>query len=118
MTITQDTVFYTCIFLLPGYLIKSIIDLLVPARRHNDTKYFFTCLSYSIVNCAVCSWAYQLVPHASEIGSSAYWIRILGITILGSGFISLMASIVIQKKWITLILNKLHINNIGITPTA
>lgn len=36
-----DTVFYTCIFLLPGFIIKSIIDSLSPPAKHNDTKYFF-----------------------------------------------------------------------------
>ena len=42
----------------------------------------------------------------------------LGITILGAVFVSLLSSIVIQKNWLTSILNTLHINNIDVTPTA
>ena len=41
MTIDSfEVVFYTCIFLLPGFIIKSIMDTLVPPIKHNDTKYF------------------------------------------------------------------------------
>jgi len=58
---TFDVVLYTAIFLLPGYIIKSTFDIFIPPPKHNDTKYFFTCLLYSIINFAVWSWAYILV---------------------------------------------------------
>ena len=39
MTIaSMEVVFYTCISLLPGFIIKSV---LVPPAKHNGSKYFF-----------------------------------------------------------------------------
>ena len=61
MTIdSMEVVFYTCIFLLPGFIIKSVMDTLVPPAKHNDSKYFFSCLLYSIVNCA--NWVDNMQP--------------------------------------------------------
>lgn len=56
MTIDSfEVVFYTCIFLLPGFIIKSIMDTLVPPIKHNDTKYFFLvcCIALLIVQFGV-----------------------------------------------------------------
>ena len=56
-----ETIVYTCIFLLPGFLIKEVIDSIVPPKFHNDVKFFFTCIIYSILNLALWAWLDKIV---------------------------------------------------------
>lgn len=113
-----DVVFYTCIFLLPGFIIKSIIDTLIPPKRYNDAKYFFGCLLYSIVNCAIWSWAYIWASKISTKHPTAYWLLILAITVIGATSLALLIGIVKQKGWIEIFFLKLKVNKIHPVPTA
>ena len=62
MTIDSlDAVFITAIFILPGFLISSIIDAITPPRKEPEGVYFVRCLVYSIINCAVWSWLYSII---------------------------------------------------------
>ena len=62
MTIENlNVVFYTCIFLVPGYIIKSILSRVIPSQKQNEQRYFFSYLLYSIVTVAIFSGFYQLV---------------------------------------------------------
>lgn len=56
-----ETIVYTCIFLLPGFLIKEVIDSIVPPKFYNDVKFFFTCIIYSIFNLALWAWLDKIV---------------------------------------------------------
>lgn len=121
LTMTIDSievVFYTCVFLLPGFIIKSIMDTLVPPPRHNDAKYFFSCLFYSIVNCAVWSWAYISINTLSENHPIIYWLLILTITVLGSSLVAILISVIKQKGIIEWIFSRIKISKIHPVPTA
>lgn len=119
MTIDSfEVVFYTCIFLLPGFIIKGVMDTLVPPIKHNDTKYFFSCLLYSIVNCAVWSWVYLLLYEISEEHPIIYWILLLTITVVGATLLAVFIGIIKQKGFIELLFSKMRINKIHPVPTA
>ncbi|WP_434311600.1 DUF6338 family protein [Hominifimenecus sp. rT4P-3] len=119
MTIESlNVVFYTCIFLLPGFIIKSVMDTLVPPAKHNDTKYFFSCLLYSIVNCAIWSWAYILLGENFEEQLIKYWVLLLVITVVGATLIAILIGSVKQKGIIEWLFSKLRINKIHPIPTA
>ncbi len=119
MTIDSfEVVFYTCIFLLPGFIIKSVMDTLVPPTKHNDTKYFFSCLLYSIVDCAVWSWVYLLLNKISEEHPIIYWILLLIITVVGATLLAVFIGIIKQKGFIELLFSKMRINKIHPVPTA
>ena len=119
MTIDSfEVVFYTCIFLLPGFIIKSIMDTLVPPIKHNDTKYFFSCLLYSVVNCAVWSWAYLLLNKISEEHPTIYWISLLAITVVGATLLAIFIGVVKQKGFIEWLFAKMRVNKIHPVPTA
>ena len=92
-----DAVFYTCIFLIPGYIIKSILDIMVPPVRHNDTKFFLSCLCYSILNCAAWSWAYILVSAVANTHPVKYWFLLLTVTVIGAFVIAFIFGIFRQK---------------------
>ena len=56
-----DIVFYTAIFILPGFVICSIIELTNPPPKYYESKYFLRCFMFSIINCALLSWAYYFI---------------------------------------------------------
>lgn len=51
-----ETIVYTCIFLLPGFIIKELIDSIVPPKGYNEIKFIFICIIYSIINLALWIW--------------------------------------------------------------
>lgn len=113
-----DAVVYTCIFLLPGFIIKSVIDTLIPSEKSNDIKYFFSCLSYSIINCAIWSWIYILITKLQTGHSVVYWLLFLIVTIVGAVILALSIGIIKQKKLINLLFFKFKINKKQPEPTA
>ena len=119
MTIDSfEVLFYTCIFLLPGFIIKSIMDTLVLPVKHNDTKYFFSCLLYSVVNCAVWSWAYLLLNKISEEHPTIYWISLLATTVVGATLLAILIGVVKQKGFIEWLFAKMRVNKNHSVPTA
>lgn len=112
-----DVVFYTAIFVLPGFIINSIIDATNPPKKHNDGIFFLKCLLYSIISCACLSWAYKIV--ISNIKNEvAYWMLLLTVTAVGSTIIALAAAIIKQKQIIFIVMNKFGIRTIHPTPSA
>lgn len=119
MTIDSlEVVFYTCVFLLPGFIIKSVIDTLVPPIKHNDSKYFFSCLLYSIVNCAIWSWMYLLLNRISYNRPIIYWISLLVVTVVGATLVAFIIGVAKQKGIIEWVFKKIGINKIHPAPTA
>jgi hypothetical protein len=113
-----DIVFYTAIFVLPGFIINGIIDTLNPPKKIGDSHFFLSCLAYSLVNCAVCSWAYILIKPFAEGNSVVYWILFLGITLIGAIAISILIGMIKQWRIISRIANRLHVKLLDPTPTA
>jgi len=119
MTIDSlDVVFYTAIFIAPGFIVKSIIDTLNPPKKTNDVVFFLSCFAYSLVNCALCSWAYILIKPFAEDRVTIYWIAFLGITLLVSVFLAIFIGFLKQRRIIHKIADKLDIRTIDPTPTA
>ena len=119
MTIDSlEVVFYTCVFLLPGFIIKSVIDTLVPPIKHYDSKYFFSCLLYSIVNCAIWSWMYLLLNRISYNRPIIYWISLLVVTVVDATLVAFIIGVAKQKGIIEWVFKKIGINKIHPAPTA
>ena len=51
-----ETIVYTCVFLLPGFIINELVDSIVPPKAFKELKFFFSCIIYSIINLAVWIW--------------------------------------------------------------
>lgn len=113
-----NVVFYTGIFLLPGYIIKSILDCIIPPRRHNDATFYLFCFFFSVLNCAVWSWAYVLVLTKISAQSIWHWILLLLITLIGSAIFGTVIGYILQKGWIMNFLSKLELKPIHPCPTA
>lgn len=119
MTVASfDIVFYTAIFILPGFIINSIIDTTNPPKKHNDGIFFLKCMGYSIVSCAIWSWLYKIVIMCKCISTIMHWILLITISIIGSFLIGLVFAIIKQKQVLERILWEFGVNTIHSTPTA
>jgi len=113
-----DAVFYTAIFIMPGFLVKNIVDTLNPSKKTNDSVFFVSCLAYSLVNIALCSWAYVLIRPLAEDKIVIYWTALLGITLFISTIFAIFIGLLKQRRIIYAIADKLGIKLIDPTPTA
>ena len=117
-TLSLESVFYTCIFLLPGFIIKSILNLFVREYDQGEIRYFLSCLSFSIVNWAVWSWGYLLVISSFKFDIVEYYLALVFITVIGSFLLGVVLGVVRQKKLIQIILESLGIHTMDPDPTA
>lgn len=51
-----ETIVYTCVFILPGFIITELIDSIVPPKSFRELKFIFSCIIYSIINLALWIW--------------------------------------------------------------
>lgn len=56
-----ESICYSCIFLIPGFIINEIMDSIMPPKKYKEIKYFFSCVVYSIVNLALWCWLYIFI---------------------------------------------------------
>ena len=119
MTIdSKDTLFYTAVFLLPGFIINSIIDQTNPPKKHNDAIFFLKCVALSIVNCAVWSWLYLIIIECRNMHTVLRWVLLTGISILGSTIIGVVLAVIKQHQLIDRLLLRFKVKTIHNTPTA
>jgi hypothetical protein len=113
-----DVVFYTATFILPGFIIKNVVDVLNPPKKTNDGAFFLACLAYSLINCAIWSWAYILIRPLAGEKNVLFWLVALSITIFGAILLSLIVALLKQWRIVYIVADKLNIKMIDPTPTA
>lgn len=114
-----DVVFYTCTFLLPGFIINSVVNSLVPKTRLDDVRYPLSCLLYSIINCALCSWFYvALTKNISSRNPVLYWFLMVIGTIIVALIVAFVIGFTQQKGVIEHIFSRVGINKVHPIPTA
>lgn len=113
-----DAVFYTALFILPGYVITSIVNAFNPQGRLNESKYFLKCLLYSLVNLGVWCWAYNIVLNNTASKSSLRWLLLTAITLLGAALLGFLIGVIKQKTLLSKLLNRLGISTIHPTVLA
>lgn len=113
-----DIVFYTAIFVLPGFVVCSIIDSINPPKKHSEATFLLRYIGFSLVNCAAWCWLYKIVIECSNISSLYRWLLLFAISLVGSVLVGLLIAIFKQHQVIDRILNKLKIKTIHTIPTA
>lgn len=113
-----DVVFYTAIFIMPGFVVNGVINKMNPPRKYNESYFFLKCIGYSIVSCAIWSWLYQLVIQCDELDSGLRWVLLVAISLIGSTLVGVCISIFMQKELIDKILIKLKLRTVHGTLTA
>ena len=119
MTIDSfDIVFYTAIFVLPGFIINSIIDAMNPPKKHNDGIYLLKCIGLSLVSCGVWCWLYKIILECDRLSTLWHWILLVLTSVVGSALLGFVIALIKQSQCISWILSKLKINIMHATPTA
>lgn len=114
----MDTLFYTTVFLLPGFVIGSIIDKTNPPQKYHEGSFFLRCLGWSIINCACWSWIYLSIIHGKIENTTLYWALLVLVTILGAVIIALLVAVTKQKNLVGKAFNMVNIDTIHSIPTA
>lgn len=119
MTIDSfDIVFYTAIFVLPGFIINSIIDTMNPPKKHTDGIYLLKCIGLSLVSCGVWCWLYKIILDCDKLSMLWHWVLLALTSVIGSALLGIIIAIIKQFQCIDRILSKLNVNTIHTTPTA
>ena len=111
-----DTVFYTAIFLLPGFLIVNIIDSTNPPRKQSEFAYILKYLSYSLISCALCTPLYSVIFNIKC--KFLYWLLFVGATILIAFVVGVTFSYIKHNEVINKLLRIFKISLFPSTPTA
>ena len=119
MTIDSfDIVFYTAVFVLPGFIINGIIDTMNPPKKHNDGVYLLKCIGLSLISCGVWCWLYKIILECSKMSTLWHWILLVLTSVVGPALLGILIAIIKQFQCIDRILSKFKINTIHTTPTA
>jgi hypothetical protein len=117
-----DTVFYTAIFLVPGFLMKGIIDNVVPAKKVSDGIHFLHCLTYSVINCAIWTWLYVLISPflywLHDAHATLYWVMLLLIVMIGGCVVAILIATMKNRGLLQKLLQRITGNSIHSVPTA
>lgn len=113
-----DKIFLTALFILPGYVITSIVNAFNPQGRLNESKFFLKCLLYGLVNLGVWCWAYSIVLNSTVLKSSFQWLLLVAVTSVGAVLLGLIIGVIKQKTFLSKLLNRLGISTIHPTTLA
>ena len=113
-----DAVFYTAIFVLPGFIVNSIIDSTNPPKRCREFIYLLKCIIFSIMHCAIWSWLYKIVLESDLVSTFWFWLLLVAISVLGSAVLGLIIAFLKQSNLAKRLLEKIGAKTIHSTPSA
>ena len=93
-----DVVFYTAIFVLPGFIINCIIDTLNPTQKKAEGTLLLKSIFYSIIHCSAWSWAYKLIFRLVTTHPYLYWVVLIAFTTIAATALALLIGIIKQKQ--------------------
>ncbi len=113
-----DVVFYTAIFVLPGFIINGIIATFNPTKRISEGVLLLKCLSYSIVHCAIWSWMYKIIFEIAFKYPKTHWFLLVISTTIAASLLAIIIGLIQKNQIIRKILSRFKINIFPSTPTA
>lgn len=105
-----DVVFYTGIFILPGYIINEIIAVFSPQKKVSEGALLLKSLLYSIINCALWSWLYKIVIDIGIQNTIFYWLILVVITIITAVVLGVVIGLIQYNQLIRKMLAALKIH--------
>jgi type III secretory pathway component EscS len=113
-----DVVFYTGIFVLPGFIINGIIAAFNPTKKLSEGVLLLKSLLYSIIHCAIWSWLYKIIFEISDKYPKTYWFVLVLITIIVASFLGTIIGLIQQKQLIRKVLSYFKIYILHSIPNA
>lgn len=93
-----ETVVYTCVFLLPGYIVSKFIGFGFPVSRSTDGKRLLSWLLYSVVVNAVCFPLYGCIHDAVAANKAIFLFLIVCVAVVASLIIAGVVVFVQRKQ--------------------
>lgn len=121
ITLTSfDAVFYTIIFLIPGFVIDLTLSIFIPRKLEDLQVSLLRFLTFSCFNHAMWSWLIYLIFFTEQILLSDFFIAfsIFIIIFISPILIGVVLGYFNQKEWIKKILERLGLNTISVIPTS
>ena len=115
---SMEVVFYTAIFLLPGYIVEEMIRAIMPKKQYSEGIIFLRYLAYSIINLAIWSWLYFLIMKYITNATIVYWIAIVLATVMSSLVTGAVLGVKRKKECIRRIFSKCGLQIEHPIPTA
>ncbi|MBQ3784093.1 MAG: hypothetical protein II838_11775 [Lachnospiraceae bacterium] len=113
-----EVVLYTAVFLLPGCIIQNILEATNPLKKFSDQSMLFRYLLYSLIHCAIFSWAYLWLWKMKERQPVEALAIGVVISFLGAMALGVILSVIKQKDFAGRLLQKMHLRTIESIPTA
>jgi hypothetical protein len=115
-----DILFYTLLFVVPGFIIDSIYRQCVPQKDDSTQSILLRFLLFSFLNFLLVFPLLRLVYEIPFIGTHDYLRMLIGffVILLFSVIIALVISAVTIKGWTQKFLQKIGIHSSHIIPTA
>lgn len=79
-----NEVFFTSVFLIPGFIVHEMIRMLVPVGDTSEGMEILKCLAYSVLNYVLWCWLYLIVFNRYELSSVNFLVSIALVTLLTS----------------------------------
>lgn len=114
----MEVVFYTAIFLSPGYIVEEMIRIIMPKKQYSESIIFLRYLIYSIINIAMWSWLYFLIMRYIDSKTIVYWIALILTTALSALLTGIVLGVISKKEIIRTIFSKIGIQIEHPIPTA
>lgn len=105
-----DVVFYTAIFVLPGFIINGIVSAFNPTQKLSEGVLLLKSILYSIIHCAIWSWLYKIVFKIEKLYPKTYWFVLVLITIIAASILATIIGLIQQKQLIRKALSCLNIH--------
>ena len=98
MTInTYDTILYTALFVVPGFLIDEIIRTIMPQKRLSAQTAILQYIKYSIINLTLWSWLFLLINGIKDECGVIYCL-LISLTVILTSVVTVIGIGIIKKK--------------------
>lgn len=119
MTIDSfDTVILTSIFILPGFVISTIVERINPSHAKTTSNYFLSCFCFSLINCACIAWLLVYIINQQYKHAWRMWLFLFIASLVSSLVIGMLVAIIRKTNLIKKIFDKIGISSIYPIPTA
>lgn len=113
-----DTIYYTAVYLLPGFFIKEIIDICNPTEKKDVGEKVFSWLALSLLSICCCGWVIPIVNIYRKKLGLWYWLLLSLLMLLIAFFLGVCLAKCKQKQLLRRVLEFLRIQSVHPTPCA
>lgn len=113
-----ETVLLTCIFIAPGFVVDGISNAFSPNGKRNEGVTFLYCLLYSVIHCAICSWAYILTWKLEDENLTVFLLIMCVIALIGAFVLGIIIGLFKSKQWLRKLARKFKCNISHPIPSA